>query len=49
MKKLLLVPILSALVISSGPVLAQDGWYMGMDLGAAVARPGNGREDRGDG
>ena len=37
MKKLLLVPMVSALVISSGPVLAQDGWYMGMDLGAAVA------------
>ena len=37
MKKLLLVLMVSALVISSGPVLAQDGWYMGMELGVAVA------------
>ena len=37
MKKLLLVGMVIALVVSSDPVLAQDGWYMGMDLGAAVA------------
>ena len=29
--------MVSALVISCGPVLAQDGWYIGMELGAAVA------------
>ncbi len=37
MKKLLLVLLVIALVVSSGPVLAQDGWYMGIDLGVAVA------------
>ena len=37
MKKLLLVPMVSALVISSSPVLAQNGWHMGMELGVAVA------------
>ncbi len=37
MKKLLLVLMVIALVVSSGPVLAQDGWYVGMDLGVAVS------------
>ena len=36
-KKLSLVLLVIALVVSSGPVLAQNGWYMGMDLGGAVA------------
>ena len=31
------VLIVIALVISSGPVLAEDGWYFGMSLGGAVA------------
>ena len=46
MKKLLLVGMVIASVVSSGPVLAQGGWYMGMELGAAVAP---GRKDRGVG
>ena len=46
MKKLLLVGMVIASVVSSGPVLAQGGWYMGMALGAAVAP---GRKDRGVG
>ncbi len=35
MKKILFVVM--GLIISSGPVLAKDGFYMGMDLGVAVA------------
>ena len=37
MQKILLVLLVIALVVSSGPVLAKDGFYMGMDLGVAVA------------
>ena len=39
MKKLslLLVLMVIAFVVSSAPVLAKDGWYMGMELGVAVA------------
>ncbi|MCY3727710.1 MAG: outer membrane beta-barrel protein [Nitrospira sp.] len=37
MKKILIVLMVMGLVISSGPVLAKDGFYMGMDLGIAVA------------
>ena len=37
MKKNLLVLMVLALVVSSGPVWAKDGFYMGMDLGIAVA------------
>jgi opacity protein-like surface antigen len=36
MKKVLFV-LLVVLVLSSGPVWAKDGFYMGMDLGVAVA------------
>ena len=37
MKKLFLVLGAVTLAVSSGPVLAQNGWYMGMELGVAVA------------
>ena len=37
MKKFLFVLVFMGLVFSSGPVLAKDGLYMGMDLGVAVA------------
>ena len=37
MKKILFVLLGLGLVLSSGPVLAKDGFYMGMDLGIAVA------------
>ena len=37
MQKILLVLLVIALVVSSGPVLAKDGFYMGMDLGVAIA------------
>ena len=37
MKKILFVLLFMGLVFSSGPVLAKDGLYMGMDLGVAVA------------
>ena len=37
MKKFLFVLVVMGLVLSSGPVLAKDGFYMGMDLGVAVA------------
>ena len=37
MKKFLFVLVVTGLVFSSGPVLAKDGWYMGMDLGVAMA------------
>ncbi len=37
MRKFLLVLLVIALVVSSGPVLAKDGFYMGMDLGVAIA------------
>ena len=41
MKKFLFVLMVVALVVSSGPVWAKDGFYLGMDLGIAVA-PGMG-------
>ena len=41
MKKFLFVLVAMALVVSSGPVWAKDGFYLGMDLGIAVA-PGMG-------
>ena len=37
MKKLLLVLLAMGVVVSSGQVLAKDGFYMGMDVGVAVA------------
>ena len=37
MKKFLFVLVVMGLVFSSGPVLAKDGFYLGMDLGVAVA------------
>ena len=37
MKKFLFVLVFIGLVFSSGPVLAKDGLYMGMDVGVAVA------------
>ena len=37
MKKFLFVLLVMGLVLSSGPVLAKDGFYLGMDLGVAVA------------
>ena len=37
MKKFLFVLLVLGLVLSSGPVLAKDGFYIGMDLGIAVA------------
>lgn len=37
MKKFLFVLLVMGVVVSSGPVLAKDGVYMGMDLGMAVA------------
>ena len=37
MKKLLFVLVVMALVFSSGPVFAKDGFYIGGDLGIAVA------------
>lgn len=37
MKKFLFVLLVMGVVVSSGPVLAKDGVYMGMDLGVAVA------------
>jgi len=37
MKKSLLGFMVTALLVSSGPVLAKDGFYMGMDLGITIA------------
>ena len=37
MKKFLFVLVVMGLVFSSGPVWAKDGFYLGMDLGIAVA------------
>ena len=37
MKKFLFVLLIMALVVSARPVLAKDGFYLGMDLGVAVA------------
>ena len=37
MKNFLFVLLVMGLVLSSGPVWAKDGFYMGMDLGVAVA------------
>ena len=37
MKKILFVLVVMGLVFSSGPVLAKDGFYIGGDLGIAVA------------
>ena len=37
MKNFLFVLLVIGLLLSSGPVLAKDGFYMGMDLGVAVA------------
>ena len=37
MKKILLMPVVIGLVFSSGPVWAKDGFYIGGDLGIAVA------------
>ena len=37
MKKFLFVLSVMALVLSSGPVWAKDGFYLGMDVGVAVA------------
>ncbi len=37
MKKFLFVLLVMALVVSSGQVWAKDGWYLGMDLGVAMA------------
>ena len=37
MKKFLFVLLVMGLVLSSGPVWAKDGFYLGMDLGVAVA------------
>ena len=37
MKKFLFVLLVMGLVLSSGPVLAKDGFYLGMDLGIAMA------------
>ena len=37
MKKFLFVLVVMGLVLSSGPVWAKDGFYLGMDLGVAVA------------
>lgn len=37
MRRFLLVLLVGALAVFSGPVLAEDGLYMGMDLGIAVA------------
>ena len=37
MKKILFLLLVMGLVISSGPVLAKDGFYIGGDLGIAVA------------
>ena len=37
MKKFLFVLVVTGLMISSGPVLAKDGFYIGGDLGIAVA------------
>ena len=37
MNKCSLVLLVMTLVVSSGPVWAKDGLYMGMDLGVAVA------------
>ena len=36
-KIFLLVPMAAALAVSSGPAWAKNGWYMGMDLGVAMA------------
>ncbi len=37
MKKFLLVLVVMGLILSSGPVWAKDGLYLGMDIGVAVA------------
>ena len=37
MKKILLVLMVTAFVVSSGPIWAKDGFYLGMDLGVAMA------------
>ena len=37
MKKILFAMVVIGLVFSSGPVMAKDGFYVGMDLGVAVA------------
>ncbi len=37
MRKFLLVSLMTALVVFSGQAWAKDGWYMGMDLGVAIA------------
>ena len=37
MKKFLFVLVVIGLVFTSGPVWAKDGFYMGMDLGIAIA------------
>ena len=37
MKNFLFVLLVIGLLLSAGPVLAKDGFYMGMDLGVAVA------------
>ena len=37
MKKFLIVLVFMGLVLSTGPVLAKDGLYLGMDIGVAVA------------
>ena len=37
MKKISFVLVVMGLVFSSGPVLAKDGFYLGMDLGIAVS------------
>ena len=37
MKKFLFVLLVMGLVLSSGPVWAKDGFYLGMDVGVAVA------------
>ena len=37
MKKFLFVLVVMGLVLSSGQVWAKDGFYLGMDLGVAVA------------
>ena len=46
MKKFLFVLSVMALVLSSGPVWAKDGFYLGMDCGRRRGS-GHGRADRG--